>query len=118
MPHHLVLQNGMELLEFTQGDDRGSLVVYVQDFNCMLVPFKDEYVQKLIFLHGLKPWVQKIIYQRTNIPETYQRLMKMVECVEDETPTCPKGEIGSGVTQKNQADPNNGSKGRTKRKWG
>jgi hypothetical protein len=26
--------------------------------------------------------------------------MKMVECMEDETPTHPKGEIGSKVTQK------------------
>jgi hypothetical protein len=29
MPHHLVLQDGMELLELIQGDDRGSLVTYV-----------------------------------------------------------------------------------------
>jgi hypothetical protein len=44
--------------------------------------------------------------------------MKMVECMEDETRTCPKGEIGSGITQKNQANPNNGNKGRNKCKWG
>jgi hypothetical protein len=44
-------------LELNQGDDKGLLVTYVHDFNYMLtvVPLKDEYVQKLIFLHGLKP---------------------------------------------------------------
>ncbi|CAM6029423.1 unnamed protein product [Sphagnum balticum] len=32
-------------LELTQGDDKGLLAAYVQDFNCMLivVPLKDEY---------------------------------------------------------------------------
>ncbi len=57
MPHHLVLQDDIELLELTQGDDKGLLVVYVQDFSRMLtmVPLKDEYAQKLIFMHGLKP---------------------------------------------------------------
>jgi len=29
MLHHLVLWDGMELLEFTQGDDRDSLATYV-----------------------------------------------------------------------------------------
>jgi len=63
-PHHFVLQNGMEFLELTQGDDRGSLAVYVQEFNRMLimVPLNDKYVRKLIFLHVFKPWVWKIIY--------------------------------------------------------
>ncbi len=67
IPHHLVLRNGMEFLELTQGEDRGLLLAYVQDFNCMLimVPLKDEYVWKLIFLHALKPWVKKIVYQKT-----------------------------------------------------
>jgi hypothetical protein len=60
-----VLQEGIELLEFTQGDDKGSLAIYVQDFSHMLimVPLKDEYVQKLIFLHGFKPWVWKVILE-------------------------------------------------------
>jgi hypothetical protein len=67
MPHHLVFEDGMELLELTQGDDGGLLATYVQDFSCMfiIVPLKDEYVQKLIFLHGLKPWVQKTVYHTT-----------------------------------------------------
>jgi hypothetical protein len=45
MLHHLVLQDGMELLELTQGDDKGSLATYVQDFKQMfiVVPFKDGY---------------------------------------------------------------------------
>jgi hypothetical protein len=46
MPHHLVFQDGMELLELTQGDDIGSLAAYVQDFSRMLtmVPLENEYV--------------------------------------------------------------------------
>jgi hypothetical protein len=44
-------------------------------------------------------------------------LMKMVECMEDETFTCPKGEIESEVTQKNQTGPSNGIKGCNKWKW-
>jgi hypothetical protein len=43
--------------------------------------------------------------------------MKMMECMEDEAPICPKGEIISKVTQKNQANLSNGSKGHNKRKW-
>ncbi len=56
-PHHLVLHDDRELLEFTLGDDKGWLVTYVQNFSRMLtmVPLKDEYAQKLIFMHGLKP---------------------------------------------------------------
>jgi len=65
----------------------------------IVVPLKYEYIWKLIFLHGLKPWVWKIVYQRIDIPEMCQGLMKMVECMEDEAFACLKGEIGSGVTQ-------------------
>jgi hypothetical protein len=97
----------MELLELTQGDFGGSLATYIQDYNCMLimVPLKDEYAQKLIFPHGLKSSVQKIIYQRIDNPKTYQGFMKMMECMEDEAPTCPKGEIKSVITQKNRVGP-------------
>lgn len=100
MPHHLVFQDGMELLELTQGDDIGSLAAYVQDFSRMLtmVPLENEYVWKLIFFHGLMPWVQKIVYQRIDILKTCQGLMKMVERMENETHMCPKGETGSKVT--------------------
>jgi hypothetical protein len=61
--YHLVFWDGMKVLEPTQGDNKGSLAAYVQNFNRMLtmVPLKDEYARKLIFLHGLKPWVQKIV---------------------------------------------------------
>jgi hypothetical protein len=44
--------------------------------------------------------------------------MKMVECIGDEVFARPKGEIGSKVTQKNQASLNNENKGRNKHKWG
>jgi hypothetical protein len=69
MLHHLVLQDGMEFLEFTQGDDKSFLATYVQDFKQMLnvVPFKDGYTKKLIFRNGLKPWVRKIIYHKIDI---------------------------------------------------
>jgi hypothetical protein len=56
-PHHLVLQNGTELLKPTQGDDKGSFATYIRDFNFMLnvVHLKNEYVGKFIFMHGLRP---------------------------------------------------------------
>ncbi len=70
-------------------------------FSCMLimVPLKYECIRKLIFLHGLKPWVRKIVYRRIDILEMCQGHMKMVECMEDEALTHPKGETRSGVTQ-------------------
>jgi hypothetical protein len=63
-----------------------------------MIPLKDEYAQKLIFLHGLKPWVRKIVYLRIDILEMCQGLMKMVEFEEDEALAHPKGAIGSRVT--------------------
>jgi hypothetical protein len=86
MPHHLVLWDGMDLLEFNQGNNKGFFTTYVRDFSQMLivVPLKDEYAKKLTFLHKLiKSWVWKIIYQSINIPNICWRLMKMVECMED-----------------------------------
>jgi hypothetical protein len=55
----LVFKDGMEFLKLAQGDMVGYLVSHVQDFNQILtmVPMKEEYAKKLIFLHGLKPWV-------------------------------------------------------------
>ncbi len=44
--------------------------------------------------------------------------MKMVECMEEEAPICPKGETSNETTQKNQTSSSSGSKGRNKRKWG
>jgi hypothetical protein len=43
--------------------------------------------------------------------------MKMMECIEDEVPTHPKGETRNKVIEKNQVDPSNGSKGCSKHKW-
>ncbi len=59
MLHNLVFKDGMEFLKLAQGDMVGYLVSHVQDFNQILtmVPMKEEYAKKLIFLHGLKPWV-------------------------------------------------------------
>jgi hypothetical protein len=46
----------MELSEFAQGDKVGFIMNFVQNFNWMLtmVFLNEEYVKKLIFLHGLK----------------------------------------------------------------
>jgi hypothetical protein len=46
----------MELLEFARGDKVGSLMSYVQNFNWMIIVvlLNEEYVKKLIFLHGSK----------------------------------------------------------------
>jgi hypothetical protein len=95
-----VLWNGLELLDLTQKDNGGLLTTYVQDFSCMLimVPLKCEYAQKLIILHGLKLSMWKIIYQKTNILETCQGLMKILECMKDEAPARPKGETRNRVT--------------------
>jgi hypothetical protein len=43
--------------------------------------------------------------------------MKVVECMEDEGLPCPKGEIGSGVTQENQIGSNSVGNGCNKHKW-
>jgi hypothetical protein len=42
----------------------------------------------------------------------------MVECMEDEAPTHPKGETKNKITQKNQGGLSNGSKAYNKCKWG
>jgi hypothetical protein len=47
--HHLVLQDGMEFLELV-----GYMCLGFQ-LHVTMVPLKDEYVHKLIFLHGFKP---------------------------------------------------------------
>jgi hypothetical protein len=62
--------------------------------------------------------VEKIVYQRINISDTYQRLMKMVECMEDEAHAHPKGETKSRITQKNLIGPNCENKCHNKHKWG
>ncbi len=56
MPHHLVLKEGMELLELAQGDKKNSLAHYVQNFNTKLtiILFNKDFTKKLALLHGLK----------------------------------------------------------------
>ncbi len=46
---------------------------------------KEEYVQKVAFLHGLQPWARNAILQRNKVPATCQEMMKVVECMEDDT---------------------------------
>jgi hypothetical protein len=62
--------------------------------------------------------MRKIVYKRIDISNTYQGLMKVVECMEDKMPPCIKGEIGSGVTQENQIGSSSVNKGRNKHKSG
>jgi hypothetical protein len=53
-----MFKNGIELLKLTQlRDGASSLACNVQNFNQMLimVPLKEEFVKKMVFLHGLKP---------------------------------------------------------------
>jgi hypothetical protein len=53
-----------------------------------IVPLKDEYAKKLAFVHELKPWFQKFMYQQVNISNITQSFMKMMECMEDEGLPC------------------------------
>ncbi len=55
-----------------------------------MVLLKEEFATKLVFLCGLKPWVQKIIFQKMEISITCSGLMKMVGCMEDKGPSCLK----------------------------
>jgi hypothetical protein len=63
-----------------------------------MVPLRKQFIKKLIFLHGLKPWVRKFVYQKMDITYTCQGLIKMVECMGDKGPLRSKGEIGNEVT--------------------
>jgi hypothetical protein len=83
----------------------------------IIVPLKHEFTRKLVLLHGLKGWVQNIVYQRENILNTCQALMKLAEYMEDDGLLCHHGEFKSMVTQKNNVGPNNGNKGQNKWKW-
>jgi hypothetical protein len=76
-----------------------------------VVFLKEEFTTKLVFLRGLKSWVQKIIYQKMEISITCYGLMKMVGCMENKGLPCPKGETKSEITQKHHASPSNGGKG-------
>jgi hypothetical protein len=31
---------------------------------------KEEFARKLVFMHGLNPWVRKIVYQKMDISDT------------------------------------------------
>jgi hypothetical protein len=83
----------------------------------IIVPLKDEFARKLILLHGLKAWVQNIVYQRANILNTCQGSMKLAEYMEDDGPLCHHGEFISMVAQKNNVGLSNGNKGQNKWKW-
>ncbi len=44
--------------------------------------------------------------------------MKMVECMEEEGPLRPKGQIGSEITHKQHIDPSSEGNDKNKHKWG
>jgi hypothetical protein len=46
---------------------------------------KEEYTQKVAFLHGSHPWACNAILQKSEVPTTYQKMMKVVECMEDDS---------------------------------
>jgi hypothetical protein len=100
MPHHLVLKDKMELLEFAKKDGMGFVTHYVQKFNFKpnIVTFKEKFVKKLAFLCGLKPWVHKIVYRKVDIPNTCQRFVELVDCMEDDGLPHRQDEIESRVT--------------------
>jgi hypothetical protein len=58
-----------------QGDGLKALGKYVQSFVAFLslIPMKEEYAQKVAFLHGLQPWVHKSIVQRSKVPKILSR---------------------------------------------
>ncbi len=99
MPHHLVLKDKMELLELAQGDGVGSLVSYAQDFNRMLtmVPLKEEYAMKLIFLHNSKPWGSKICLSKNRHPKHLPWFDEGGGVHKKQRPFVPQCEIGSKV---------------------
>jgi hypothetical protein len=41
---------------------------------------KEEYAQKVAFLHGLQPWVHESIIQRSKVPKSCQKMMKIIKC--------------------------------------
>jgi hypothetical protein len=87
----LVLKDGMELLELVSLCVRFLPIV---DYGPL-----EQGVRKEV---GLFVWIETLgledCYQRSNISNTCQSLMKMVKCMEDENHPCHKGEIRSGVT--------------------
>jgi hypothetical protein len=78
-PHNQILKDGQKLLSLCQSVGLGAMGRYVQTFMSLLslILMKEEYTQKVAFLHGLQPWIQ--------VPMTYQEMMKIVECMEDDS---------------------------------
>jgi hypothetical protein len=60
---------------------------YVQTFASLLslIPMKNEYAQKVAFFYGLHPWVCNPILQRSEVLVTCQEMMKVAECMEDDS---------------------------------
>jgi hypothetical protein len=46
---------------------------------------KEKYKQKVAFLHGSQPWACNAILQRSEVTATCQKMMKVAECMEDDS---------------------------------
>lgn len=53
--HNQILKDGQELLRLHQSNGLGAMGRYVQTFASLLnlIPMKEKYAQKVVFLHGL-----------------------------------------------------------------
>ncbi len=60
---------------------------YVQTYTSLLsfIPMKEKYAQKVAILHGLQPWACNTILQRSEVLATCQEMMKVAECMEDDS---------------------------------
>jgi hypothetical protein len=86
-PHNQLLKDRQELLNLLQSDKSKTMGRYVQTFASLLILIlmKEEYTQKVAFLHGSHPWACNAILQKSEVPTTYQKMMKVVECMEDDS---------------------------------
>ncbi len=86
-PHNQILKDGQKLLSMLQSDRSRTMGKYVQTFVSLLnfIPMKKEYTQKVPFLHGSQPWVCNAILQISDVLATYQKIMKLAKCMEDDS---------------------------------
>ncbi|KAL3686373.1 hypothetical protein R1sor_008947 [Riccia sorocarpa] len=106
-----------ERVELNRLKQMGSVVSYVREFATRLerVPKMDEFLKCSLLITGLKPSVEKNVYELTELPDTVAELMRKVERLgigDVETAVGRAPEVREG---KPQFD--NKGKG-LKRKWG
>jgi hypothetical protein len=78
---------------------------------------KEKYTQKVAFLNGLQPWARKQILQRLEVLKTCQKLLKVVECMEDDS-AYPKSNLTLATNSKEGVCKARGDFiGKRKKKW-